>query len=250
MLYASVDVPMHRLPVANWLLIAFTIAVSVADWFEATPHRPSGPWQPVPKKYENDPFLSRVARQTLQPTVSELALDRRHFAAHQPLTYLFVHADVWHLLGNMLFLFVFGNAVNAKLGHLPFLAAYLGHGAFAGLVSLAAYPNVVGASGAVMGLAGVFLVFYPLNEIAIYTELSLRLWGDAWRWPSWLFLLFSMAVDLLGTLLGGQGVAYLAHLAGELAGVGLAVGLLAAGLYPPDPGERNLLQVLGGTQFR
>jgi membrane associated rhomboid family serine protease len=248
MLYASVDVPMRRPPVANWLLIAVTVAVSFADWAGVTPQRPVGVWKPLPRDFKDiadDPITRHYALQKLQPKEPALGLSREHFAAWQPVTYLFVHGDFWHLLGNMLFLFVFGNAVNAKIGQVPFLAAYLGLGALAGLVSLVFYPGVIGASGAVMGLTGVFLVFYPLNEIAVYTQLSLQLSGDAWRFPSWLYILFYMALDLLGVLVGGQGIAYVAHLTGGLAGAALALGLLAAGLYPPDRGERNLLQVLG-----
>src|SRR5207237_972692 len=57
------------------------------------------------------------------------------FQPWQLVTYLFVHADFWHLFGNMLFLFCFGNAVNAKLGHLPFLGLYLLCGVLAGVGS-------------------------------------------------------------------------------------------------------------------
>ena len=86
---------------------------------------------------------------------------------------------VLHLLGNLLFLFTFGNAVNAKLGHLPFLALYFGSGAFAGLawLLLGSRVPVLGASGAIMGITGAFLVLYPLNEISYYDEWSLRLRG-------------------------------------------------------------------------
>jgi membrane associated rhomboid family serine protease len=248
MLYASVDLPMKRVPVANWLLIAVTVAVTVADWAGVTPRRPIGVWQPLPKDFKDiadDPVTRHYALEKLRPTVTALALTRDHLTAWAPLSYLFVHADIWHLLGNMLFLFVFGNAVNAKLGHGPFLAVYLGLGVVAGMVSLAVYPAVIGASGAIMGLAGVFLVFYPLNEVAVYTEFSLRISGDAWRFASWLYILAYMVLDLFGSLIGGRGIAYVGHLTGEVVGVALGVGLVAGGLYPPDRGERNLLQVLG-----
>jgi membrane associated rhomboid family serine protease len=170
------------------------------------------------------------------------------FRVWQLVTYQFVHADVWHLFGNMLFLFCFGNAVNAKLGHLTFLGLYLACGVFAGLawMVLGRGGGLVGASGAIAGINGVFLVLYPLNEVAVWDLWWVRVTGDALRVPSWLFIAFFMGMDFLGTMTRwGGGVAYVCHLAGETLGVGLAAGLVVAGVVRSGRGERNLLAILG-----
>src|SRR6516162_1179759 len=122
MIPLTVDVPMKRLPWANWALILATVAVSLAVPFTDT------------KDFSLD--VESGSPHHLSP----LVLQRERFAAYQLVTALFQHADLLHLFGNMLFLFVFGNAINAKLGHLPFLAAYLGIGAMEGLVWLAVGP--------------------------------------------------------------------------------------------------------------
>jgi membrane associated rhomboid family serine protease len=175
------------------------------------------------------------------------SLNPHRFAPHQLVTYLFVHGGVLHLLGNLLFLFCFGNAVNAKLGHLPFLALYFGCGAFAGLawLLLGSGVPVIGASGAIMGITGAFLVLYPLNEISYYDEWSLRLRGDAWRFASYWFILAYMTLDLIGTLGRWGGVAYLCHLAGESLGFGVTAGLVLAGVVRSGRGETNLLEAMG-----
>src|SRR5437763_9671225 len=110
MIPLTLDVPMKRIPWANWGLILATVAVSLA-----VPYAPG----------ERFAFLPD---ETAPPKYSPLVLQRHPFAAYQLVTSLFQHAGLLPLVGNLLFLFVFGNAINAKLGHLGFLAAYLGVG--------------------------------------------------------------------------------------------------------------------------
>src|SRR5262249_9879509 len=118
MLPLTVDVPMKRLPWANWGLILVTVVVSLA----------------VPAvRGEHFIFAAEPAR----PEFSPLVLQRDRFAAYQLVTSLFQHAGFLHLFGNMVFLFVFGNAINAKLGHVGFLASYFGIGVLEGVVWLA-----------------------------------------------------------------------------------------------------------------
>jgi membrane associated rhomboid family serine protease len=175
--------------------------------------------------------------------------DWEHFHFYQLITYQFVHADFWHLLGNMLFLFCFGNAVNAKLGHALFLGLYLLLGAFAGLAYAVVSKDVplIGASGAISGTTGVFLVLYPLNEIAVWTFRSWLYTGDAWRFPSWVFILFYMAWDFIGTLklFGENGIAYACHLGGEVLGVMIAIGLVMARVVRSDRHEQSLPELWG-----
>lgn len=85
------------------------------------------------------------------------------------LGHIWLHGGVIHLLGNMLFLWIFGNAVCAKIGNIRYLPIYLGLGVIAGISHLIFVGgSVVGASGAIYGIVGMYLVFFPENEITCY----------------------------------------------------------------------------------
>jgi membrane associated rhomboid family serine protease len=248
----NVDVPMNRLPVANWVLLAIILLVSA--WSLA--HRPRLPPLPslLPEESPDAPeevhFRDRIkqslARFKQEPPAPPLALYPDHFSAWQFATFELVHNDVWHLVGSMLFLFCFGNAVNAKLGHLPFLVLFFGMGTLAGLLWLAlgADKPLVGSAGAVMGILGVFLVFYPKNNVRLAT---FGLTGLAMRErPALLFVALGMASDLVGSLLSPFGARdFLCHLLVELFGIAVALGLLLAGWAHSTHYEQNLLQVFG-----
>jgi membrane associated rhomboid family serine protease len=263
MLWISVDVPMERIPFTNWLLMAATVVGSIYYW-APKPHAADFNVErhidPALIEKLQDPKLTPKQREAVERQIDRQlqkaededaalpgALNPRRFAPSQLVTHLFVHGDIVHLLANMLFLFCFGNAVNAKLGHLTFLALYFACGAFAGLawLLLGSGVPVIGASGAISGITGAFLVLYPLNEISYYDELSLRWFGDAWRFSSYWFILAYMTLDLIGTLGRFGGVAYLCHLAGECLGFGVTVGLVLAGVVRSGRGETNLLEAMG-----
>src|SRR5262249_26212016 len=99
------------------------------------------------------------------------ALDPKNFRPQNLITHAFVHGGFLHLLGKLIFLFAFGNAINAKLGHVVYLACYFFFAILAGLgwMLLGNGVPVVGASGAIMGIAGMFFVLYPFNELAIHS---------------------------------------------------------------------------------
>ncbi|MBV9124973.1 MAG: rhomboid family intramembrane serine protease, partial [Planctomycetes bacterium] len=248
----NVDVPMNRLPVANWVLLAIILIVST--WWLA--HRPHPPPPPpllpeeapeVPEEvHYRDWFKQFLARVKKEPPAPPLALNPDHFSPWQLLTFDLVHNDVWHLVGSMLFLFCFGNAINAKLGHLPFLVLFFGMGTLAGLLWLAlgADKPLVGSAGAVMGVLGVFLVFYPKNNVRLAT---FGLTGLATRErPAILFVALGMASDLVGSILSPFGAMdYLCHLLVEVSGILVAIGLLLAGWAHSPHYEQNLLQVFG-----
>ncbi|MFL5327787.1 MAG: rhomboid family intramembrane serine protease [Gemmataceae bacterium] len=242
MIFVNVDVPMERWPVTNWLLIAATCLISFAVWGDAasTGRGRSG----LP------PALRQVIQMPDAHGDDALigALQPNHFSMKQLVTYQFVHGDPIHLIGNMLFLFCFGNAINAKLGHLPFLALYLGLGIFSGLgwLLLGSGAPLIGSSGAIAGINGVFLVLYPLNEAAIHTPRTYMFSNDVWRMPAWLFIVGYMLFDLWGTLVTPYGgVGYVCHVAGEIAGVMVASALVLSGWVTSQRGERNLMEIFG-----
>ncbi|MFE7130684.1 rhomboid family intramembrane serine protease [Streptomyces sp. NPDC057638] len=142
------------------------------------------------------------------------------------LTALFVHGNWLHLLGNMLFLHVFGAMAEERMGQLEFLLFYLGTGALALFGYAAAHAGsgqtLVGASGAISGVLGAFLFLFPRARV---TSLFPFLFFLPLRFPAWIVLVFWFALQWLaasGAGEGGVGVAYLAHL------VGFALGFLYA----------------------
>jgi rhomboid family protein len=217
-----VGVPMRCRPWMNWVLIAVTVVfyplcVSSGDLTDVGKHLASGG-----KGWAG--FIGHVL----------------------------VHADLFHLLGNMLFLWVFGNAVCAKVGNPAYPFVYLGLGFLSGLVSHLVHPQLaVGASGAINGVVGMFVVWYLLNDISCLYAYWFFTRGDAGTFSVssyWMILLW-FAFDVWGVFRGGGPVDYVAHVAGFVAGFALAVGLLLTGLVEMERGERSLVQVLSGSEF-
>lgn len=144
-------------------------------------------------------------------------------------TAMFLHGGLLHLAGNMLFLWIFGNNVEAKLGHFGYLLAYLGTGIaatlfFALFVSDSMVP-LVGASGAISGVLGCYFLWFPRNQVRTFVFLFPFIM-TTFLIPARLVLGVYLVLDnILPFLLdagGGSGVAHGAHIGGFLAGLGLA----------------------------
>lgn len=137
---------------------------------------------------------------------------------------MFLHGGWLHLLGNMLFLFVFGNNVEDRLGRLRYLFFYLVCGYAAAYAFSFFYPTstetLVGASGAIAGVLGAYLVMFPrarvLSLVPFFLFFPLRL-------PAWLVLGSWFVLQYVyfrgAGVSGGAGVAYLAHVVGFLVGM-------------------------------
>jgi membrane associated rhomboid family serine protease len=144
-----------------------------------------------------------------------------------PFTALFLHASWMHLLGNVLFLFVFGGPVEQRMGRVRFALCYVCVGYIAMLCYAVAHHDstqtLVGASGAVSGVLGAFLYLYPRARVTSVFPFLLFL---PLRFPAWLVLLFWLALQWIAARgdTDGPGVAYLAHV------VGFTLGFLYAWL--------------------
>jgi membrane associated rhomboid family serine protease/Zn-finger nucleic acid-binding protein len=141
-------------------------------------------------------------------------------------THTFLHAGVFHLAGNMLFLWVFGDNVEDAFGRLPFLGFYLACGVVAGLGYVLAAPAsqlpCVGASGAISGVLAAYLVFYPQASIrtliaGFVVEVPAAAYIGIWVA---LQVLFAVVYQALAV---ASGVAWFAHLGGFAAGLVLAL---------------------------
>ncbi len=243
MIPLGTDRPLRRTAVVTPALIGLTVAAWAAERFLA--------W--------NDPLAAERLGETLAVVGGE------GFRPWQPLTYAFLHADVWHLLGNMLFLWVFGRAVEDRFGRPGFLALYVFGAIVSGLAhavferdllataiwrdslgnivpppadepgatdKIYTYRAAIGASGAVSAVSGAFFVLFPFTRIKVLGWMLMGVW---WA-PAWWFIGISIAWNLLAQAGGlSPGVALIAHLGGYALGIGLSVALLWAKVFPREP---------------
>jgi hypothetical protein len=139
------------------------------------------------------------------------------------------------LLGNMVFLWVFGNVLNDRFGHMAYLAFYLAGGVLAGVgyLVLSGHVPVLGASGAIAAVTGAYLVLFPRVRVTVLVVLYFI---TTWQVSSLLFVGFQVLYNLVMTTVGrGGGIAYAAHSSGYVFGMLVAVALLVARLLPRDP---------------
>jgi len=137
------------------------------------------------------------------------------------LTSMFMHGSWTHVLGNMLFLWIFGNNIEDYLGHGKYLLFYLVGGVVAALVHLLSGPSslvpTIGASGAIAAVMGAYFFLYPKAKVQ---TLVFFIFITSIRLPAWVFLGVWFVMQLFeGTFGAAQGVAVWAHVGGFLFGV-------------------------------
>jgi membrane associated rhomboid family serine protease len=155
--------------------------------------------------------------------------DRFHWS--QLLTSMFIHGGFMHILGNMWFLWVFGRGIEDLIGHGKFLVFYLACGVAAGLIQMMVnYSSpipTVGASGAIAGVMGGYLVKFPRARVV--TLIFIFIFMTTVDLPAFVLLLYWFAIQFFsgfGSIADSQSwqggdVAYFAHIGGFLAGMGL-----------------------------
>jgi membrane associated rhomboid family serine protease len=200
------DSPLRTTPYMNWALIAANVVMFIIQsrlW--------PNPGQRVP-----------------------IALDPRDPHVLHFFTYMFLHGSITHILGNMLFLYIFGNNVNDKMGHLGYLGFYLAGGVASGIVYVLwqgshAVP-VIGASGAIAAVTGAFLILFPRSHITVlYFFLLIGTFELSCVW----FILGFFAYDLVYLAMADH-VAHIAHVGGTVFGMATCYGMLAGNLLPRD----------------
>src|SRR5262249_9053942 len=159
--------------------------------------------------------------------------------------HVLVHASVAHLVGNMLFLWVFGNAVAPRMGLIGFPCFYFAAAAFVGVTHLLISDRpAVGASGAINAVVGVFLVVHPKDRVR-----TLLPTGRAAEFPGYVVVLVWLAFDLWG-LAQETDIDHVAHLLGFLFGFVTAVVLIRTGRMPIAAFEATLLDLPIGAWLR
>jgi membrane associated rhomboid family serine protease len=145
-----------------------------------------------------------------------------------PFTALFLHGGLMHVAGNLLYLWIFGNNVEEAMGHGRFLAFYLLCGLLATAGHVLANPGsrlpVIGASGAISGVLGAYVMLFP--RARVLTLVPLGFFIQAFHVPAMVLLGFWIAIQLVSGLLApadAAGVAWFAHVGGFVAGIALVV---------------------------
>jgi len=138
-------------------------------------------------------------------------------------TYMFLHGDWWHLIGNMLFLWVFGDNVEDAMGSIRFTLFYLLTGVAAGLAHVAADPGsgvpVIGASGAIAGVIGAYIMLYP--RVRMWSLVLMRL---PLKLPAYVVIGGWLATQIFFVVTDTQdGTSWWAHIGGFVAGAVLVV---------------------------
>lgn len=234
------DIPNPKTrPYINWLLIAINVAVFLAISLPAIFSRPD----------LNDPalleYLQSIGAQGNWPvaviyehlTAYDLLVFRYgyrpvEFSLLSMFTAMFLHAGWMHLAGNMLFLWIYGDNVEHRLGHGAYLLSYLGTGLaatlFFGLLMPESQVPMIGASGAISGVLGFYFLWFPRNRIKVFVFLFPLIMTTVFI-PSRIVLGVYLVIDNLLPFLSrsseGGGVAYGAHIGGFAAGLLLAFAL-------------------------
>lgn len=144
------------------------------------------------------------------------------------ITAMFLHGDWMHLIGNMWFLHIFGNNVEAHFGKVKYILFYVICGVLGSAAQIAIDPTStiynLGASGAISGVLGAYLVYFPHARVEIIVPFSM--YGNRGIIPAhtmlwyWIFYQFLFGFGSLGS--SGGGVAFFAHIGGFFAGYGIA----------------------------
>ncbi len=213
----------HITPVVNYILIAINIAVFLYQVSLGS----EGGIQDFINRYGSIP-QEIVGRQDL----------------HTLLTSMFMHGGWAHIIGNMLFLWVFGDNVEDAFGHVGYLVFYLLTGLAASAAHILLNPGSpipsVGASGAISGILGAYIIFFGGNAIRVligYFITTVPAWMMIGLWAAQQFI--STYGSLAVTEQTTGGVAYAAHAGGFLAGLIVAVVLRGMGARPEQRPATN-----------
>lgn len=174
----------------------------------------------------NQFWLGLVDPYSLNEFMAQYSLRPAYFRIENVFTSMFLHANWMHVLGNMLFLWVFGDNVEDILGHGKYLLFYLLCGVVAGMAQVLIDPGsripMVGASGAIAGVMGAYLVKFPHSRVVMAAWFIIIFTFDL---PAWLMLVYWFLMQVfggfgsIGDMSQQGGTAFFAHVGGFVAGL-------------------------------
>ncbi|WP_344830137.1 rhomboid family intramembrane serine protease [Actinocorallia longicatena] len=225
--------PTRRAPLVTYVLIALNFGIFLLTPMASLGHRDDGPhalacdravfiqeYGAIPRELTSNDALPVPA--DIAEECGEASYAKSPFLS--ALTSMFLHSGWLHMFGNMVYLFVFGQATEDRMGRLRYLLFYLICGYAAAYGFAATYPHsevpLIGASGAIAGVLGSHLVLFPRSKtIALVSGII------PFRLPAWVILGQFFILQWLSLGASDDNVAYVAHIYGFLAGA--ALGLLA-----------------------
>lgn len=248
------DVPSQQAPLVNYSLIAacvvvFLLQMSAGDdgerialQYGMTPYRVT--------HNQAGPLLAALPTPSRGPDGRIVVVNKEQElpALEVPpwvtmFTCMFLHGGLMHIVGNMWFLLIFGDNIEDRFGHLPYLVMYLLSGLAASVLQIVSDPSgvipTVGASGAIAGVMGSYLLLYPHARVVTIIPLGL-LWPTILL-PAPIFLGFWFVFQLASaafTETGMGGVAFWAHVGGFLSGLGMTWWGRQSGWLKPPPRSR------------
>lgn len=203
MIPIGTDIRLRKPPIGNWALVGVNVLVFVLV----------------------NKLQVRFVEAMLPPLHASVP------TLYEYLSYQFRHGDFWHLAGNMLFLWVFGNAVCDRMGSINYVIFYLAGGVFAGWIFTSGNTNtLVGASGAIAAVTTAFLVLFPRVHITILIWVIVIF---TIQLPAMVFIIFKIILwdNIISPSFDQSGVfshvGYSAHLGGYVFGALVAIGMLA-----------------------
>ena len=206
--------PRRRTPFVAWTLVIANVAIFVYQAFVLD----TGQAQAA--------FLASFAAVPANIGAAVLGQESLAGGLLPLITSMFLHGGLMHLLGNMWFLWIFGGNIEDELGHVKFLLFYVTCGVLATLAHFAAEPSstvpLVGASGAIAGVMGAYLVRFPRSRVTVLLPLVI-IWTTV-QLPAFVMLLYWFTIQVLkGTADASGGVAWWAHVGGFAIGAVLAL---------------------------
>lgn len=230
--------PTRRFPIITYLLIGFNVVVFL--------------WElSLPEEQLNHVFLTLAvvpANVAGAPFAAETMLDM--------VRSMFFHGGWAHLLGNMLYLYLFGDNLEDQLGIPLYLLLYFASGFAAGYAQVLIDPTsqipLVGASGAISGVLGGYLLLFPGVEVR--GIIPIGYFFHTVRWPAWVVLGMWFVLQLVYALLGlgataEGGVAFFAHVGGFVAGLAL-MALFIQFIHPPPRPDRYQMLYERANRYR
>ncbi|MHC4646764.1 MAG: rhomboid family intramembrane serine protease [Planctomycetota bacterium] len=245
------DVPYDRRPVANWLIVLFLILVF--GFQTATEDKDAGeivlPDIRIVEQWDEaqwEAWNAKAAERWLESLGPTGKLVLKGWEITGLFGHMWLHGGIFHLAGNLIFLWVFGNAVCAKLRSTVYLPIYVWLGLMAAASQLMLSEGyMIGASGAINGVVGMFLVFFPQNEISCIWVFFY--WVKKFNISSYWMILFWFVFDIIGALFlaGRSNVGYFAHIGGFVSGAALAILMVKKRWVTMETYEKSLLELIG-----
>ena len=238
----QVDVPYDRRPVTNWLIVAAIVVVFILQ-IQLPTHRREKP----PPRGQDAEQIHRGGEVRQNPFKPYIQYGWRIKGL---LGHMWLHGGWFHVIGNLIFLWLFGNAICSKIGNSVYLPVYVLLGVTAAVFHEIFNGNpAVGASGAINGIVGMYLVFFPENFIScafvFFFPLFVKPYAKTFSVSGiWVILLW-FALDIWRLMRGGGQVAYCAHIGGFITGFGLAILMLVFKTMTVEEYEKSLLQMIG-----